>query len=496
MISAPNRLRLSNGNKSSRSKLLLLLLAVAFLSSCELFRKAQDHEDKIDPDKQIDEIQGPITIDPETGEYIAVTQLTEKMDTLKWKLVSMDRFPPITSDGVVPNVEPPLNDPLNPNYDPNAVGKISMLLPFFADRTTSLSTSVPENSRWALQYYAGVELALDELDKEGAKLDVSVFDTRGDESTLNQLLRYERRIQNADLIIGPYRSSNVQITADYAKQNQKTLISPYSANTNITSDNPYYVQVNPSLEAHCRAITEHVKERYTADQVVLVARNRPDELARFAYFQDANRELSSPLDTARFREFVVKDESVDYQLLDVAPYLLADRTTVFIVPSYRDESFIYSFLRKLKVATNEFSDVVVYGLPAWMDYGEIVNFDLFEDLHVHVSSFFYVDDYEPEIRDFRQRFYSEYGALPEEAAYIGYGVTRYFGRMLATYGPNFLNRLDTEEGKTLYTNYRFRKVTKPDPTGRIPEDFRRFDRYENDFVHILKFQDYYFQPAD
>jgi len=223
--------------------------------------------------------------------------------------------------------------------------------------------------------------------------------------------------------------------------------------------------------------------------------NRPDELRLMEIFQNTLKRIRGA-DTVRFQEFIVRDETADLRNVDVLPYILADRPTVFIIPSYNDESFVYSMLRKLKIATLNFSEVVVYGFPQWMEYDR-VDFDLYEDLEVHVSSAFYVDDYAPEIQEFKRRFFDEYGTPPHEEAYIGYESTLYFGRLVAKYGNQFIRFLPVEDRETLYTNYRFREIYNepPGPVGD-PRRQAQVERYENTFVQILKFQDYYFQPAE
>ena len=486
MISAPNRRLLSNGSKS----LFLLLLAVFIFASCDLFKAIPD-DDNIGKEDDLGEIQGPKQIDPETGEYTTVTTLNEKMDTIIWKVAPPERFKPITSDGQMVDVGDPQD---NNNTTSTGNQRMALLLPFFANQNNSMNTSINENSVWALQYYGGAQLAMEQLETEGANLTVQVYDSKGSEKEVQRIISFEPGFRSADLIVGPYKSSNVRMVAEYAKQNQIPLVSPWSASSNITQDNPFYIQVNPSLTSHCEAITQHVMENYSADQVVLVAKNRQDEISRLQYFQDAKMTIQeNPFDTTRFQEYIVRDESVDFNEMDVSPYLKADKTTVFIVPSYRDESFVYSFLRKLKIAKEDFTDVVVYGLPQWMQFERIIDFDLYEDLNVHVSSFFYTDGYDQEIRKFKNRFFELYGTAPNEEAYIGYEVTLYFGRLLQKHGSDFMEQLDLEEMKNLYTTFRFRRVIEgtPDMT-----NFRDIERYENKYVHILKFQDYYFQPAN
>ncbi|MBK7337152.1 MAG: amino acid ABC transporter substrate-binding protein [Saprospirales bacterium] len=490
MISAPNRHRQLNGN--SRSWLFVLILSLAF-ASCDLFKKLPDDSNKPPKEDDLGEIQPPTRVDPETGELIPVTVLVEKMDTVKWKELSTDRFPPITSIG-----DDQLPDPLTGDLPglPTVTGagpKVALMLPFMTDRFNAASPSFFETSKWAIHYYCGVKLAAEDLEKEGISLHIDVFDSKASEDEVSQLLNTDSRLAKADLIIGPYRSSNVRMVAEVGKRNEIPIVSPYSAATGIADENPYYIQVNPSLKAHCTAITRQVRERYETEQVVLVVRNKPEELSRLAFFQEANREFFTHNDTARFQQYIVSDNSADFNSIDVTPYLQSDQKVVFVVPSWENESFIYSLLRKIKLAKSDLSDVVVYGMPRWMDYEQIMDYDLYEDLNVHVSSSFFADDLEENVKNFNRRYFDAYGELPQEEAFIGYEVLRYFVHQIMREGDRFLERLDSKDEKNLYTTYQFRKVVD---MPMVSDDFRRrFGRLENEYVHILEFRDFHFQIA-
>lgn len=489
MTSAPNRLPRLNGNKS----LWLLVLALSiFASSCDLFKKLPD-DPRPPKEDDLGEIQPPIKVDPVTGEIREVTVLVEKMDTIKWKELSTDRFPPITSVGTNQ-----LPDPLSGDLPglPTSSGsgpRISLMLPFMANRFAASPENVFEISKWAIHYYCGVKLAIEDLEKEGKNFQLEVYDSEASEDVVTRLLSSDGRLPQSKLIIGPYRSNTIKLVAEFGKRNGIPVVSPYSAASGIANENPYFIQVNPSLKAHCEAITRHVRERYPASQVVLVVRNQADELTRLKYFQDANREFFTREDTSRLREYIVSDNSADFNQIDVTPFLQGSEKMIFIVPSWASEPFVYSLLRKIKLAKTDLTDVAVYGMPAWMNYEQIMDYDLFEDLDVHVSSSFYVDAFDEKVKDFNRRYYQKFGMLPKEESYIGYEVLNYFVKQLLEEGDKMLDRLDGNDASNIYTKYQFRKVVD---MPMATDDFRRrFGRFENEYVHILKFQDYHFQPA-
>jgi hypothetical protein len=501
MISAPNRRPPSNGNRLWIALFTLLIAAPAF-SSCELFKKLPD-ESSADtrPGDQLDPIQGSRVYDPVTGTYIIVEQTpTEPVDTIRWTDVPETAYPPITSTaGSTPATPAGGSNPVTPV----GTGKegsqllssynVAVVLPFLTDRFAA-SRTIDANSNWALHFYGGVQMALDELSAQGVPLNVSVLDSKADERAVAELARGNRDLTQAHLVIGPYRRDNVALLANQFRTTGQVIVSPHSAASNVSDGNPNYVQVSPTLESHCQAIMKHAFANYRRDQIVLVAQDDPNEIARFKYFQDEYRRLTALRDTNRLRELVIRDKSVTMGSVNLQRFIQGNDETVFILPSWDDEQFVYAFLRKLDISKTQFEKVIVYGMPQWMNY-EIIDFEFYEKLNVHVSSSTFLNPVDAQIQSFKSRYFDRFGAVPNEEAFVGYDVTRYFGKMIHKHGTRFQFQLETEPEQMLSTRYAFERVVRPAASpggGENPV----IDRWENKYLNILVFRDYQFQLAE
>ena len=486
-----NHLQQLNGNNLL---LLLCFLSISLISSCDLFKKAQGDDDVTKTGDELDVIQGSKVYDPETGTYVIVEEVpTEKMDTIRWIELPSSSFPPITSEGVFVETEkgPKLLETGEYGSKFFTSYKVTMILPFLTDQFNYTDPEINTKSLWAINFYAGTKLTLGYLKDEGIEIDLTVLDSKASSSNTRRLLSREGSFKESHLIIGPYRRENVRIMAEYAKRNEITYVSPYNASSDVSDNNPDYVQFNPTLQTHCEAITRHARKYYDTDQIVLVARNNPSEVARFQYFHDENFKISLGTDTTKFREYIISEATVDLENVDVLHLMELGDTTVFIIPSWSDEPFVISFLRKLDLAKTIDNHIVVYGMPQWMKY-ERVDYDYYEKLNVHVSSSLFLDPFSRDIQFFKRRFFNTYGAPPKEEAYMGYDITLYCGRMLQKYGTKFQYWLDQEVERYLHTKFEFEPVVEPITTGRenLP-----IEQFENKFVNILKFEDYQFQLA-
>lgn len=497
MISAPSHPQPLNG-----SKFLLLLFLVSAFSSCALFRKAPADERPTTKaeEENLDPLPGRKIYDPETGTLVIVEETpTEPMDTVKWRNISIDSIPPIQS-GEAMTQEPQSGNP-SELIERGDFGtefytayNVVAMLPFLSDGFSASSASLPRNSTWALNYYGGMLMALDELDDEGIKLNVKIMDSKASSQAVDRLLNTRSELFAAHLILGAYRSENVERIAEFARRNNITYVSPHSAAALSSQPNPNLVQVSPTLESHCQAITRHARKHYSRKKIVLVGRERDAEQARFTFFQEENVRLEGRrADTLRLREYAVPESNEDFSNIRLDAYVNPGDTSVFILPSWSSETFIYAFLSQAKLAkASSNCHIVVYGMPQWQQY-ERIDLDLYEDLNVHISHDTYLDSYSTDVQFFQQRFFERYGTLPGKEAALGYDVMRYMGRMLKKHGTKFQYALEREARQMLHTRFDFERVVRATTTAVENPPIQRF---ENKHVNILRFQDYQFQSVN
>ncbi len=516
MTSVPNRQPPSSGNKLLGQLLLLCLVFTVY--SCELFKPAvtpdPDRNTRVDDRNagndddpgELDPIQSRRVYDPETGTYVYVQNApTDKMDTVRWTTVSEDRMPPIVEDGSGA-YDPSLGNGAVDNIETGGTGStpitqigtspggsrmlsgynVDFALPFLTDRYLGSEDEVDPNSLWALHFYSGAKMALDELRGQGTtSYNVNVQDTKANPTKVSQLVT-SPEFRQSQIVIGPYLKNNVSTMAEAARGMETVLISPYSAAGGISQSNPNYVQVNPTLETHVRSLLKHAYQTQGATRIVLVTSGSASQQGRLAYLQDEYKILSGNAEVEPLEELAVDMNNADASLVEY----LDGRKTVFIVPVYEDEPFVANFLRLLYTSSrDDFGrSVAVYGLPQWKDFTRI-NFDYYEGTNVHISNSVFIDRLNPAVRAFRRNFYERFAALPRDEAYVGYDVTRYFLRMAAEHGTRFQYELEKNPEDLLHTRFRFEPVAVV-PANATSFENATLDRFENKYVNMLRFADY------
>jgi ABC-type branched-subunit amino acid transport system substrate-binding protein len=487
MILVQNLRQLLSGN----SIFFFLVIFLFGLSSCDMFRKAQTDEIVTEKEKtELDEIEGKGTYNPETGKYEPSTTVSTKVDTIKWT-VNPDQVPPITSDATEMATS---KDPVVISDDGSGkklgIYNVAVMLPFFTNRFDD-GTTIDNASLQALSFYGGMKIAFNELSREGVHINATVHDTKGSESTVTSLMA-SPDLAKADLIIGPFRKNNIIIAGEQAKLLRTPFVSPLSASSDVANDNPYFIQVNPYLQTHCQSITQHARKRFKPNQIVLVARNKEAEISRFQYFQDENKKIEGSANAERFNEYIITAEEMDFEEIDITPYLIEGDTTVFVVPSFSSKIFVYGLLLRIYNTKGD-HPVVVYGFPQWMEF-EPPSYDYYELLNLHVTSANFVDTDTDEVKNFKRKYFESYGTIPNDKSFSGYDIMMYFGMMMDKYGTKFQEKIDVES--KAYLNTKFEFIREVPLAAALQEDFSKTNLYENKHVYILKFKDYYFQMAD
>lgn len=89
-----------------------------------------------------------------------------------------------------------------------------MLLPFQEDKRM-------------VEYYEGFLMAVDSLKRTGVSLDLYVYDSGKDISTLNTILA-KNEMKSMNIIIGPMHQNQIKPLSDFAEKNDIRLVIPFS----------------------------------------------------------------------------------------------------------------------------------------------------------------------------------------------------------------------------------------------------------------------------
>ncbi len=510
MILAQNLLPQLSGNNWYK-----LLIIVVFIGACTPLKPVSDGDGE---DDELDEIVNEFPDKKDDSDVIVIggdDDKDNKTDTTNPKDPQNPTDPTNTKGGNVDNnnnednntgddsnnsdgndgiviIDPNdnnTNDGNNDSYYLKSTYDVSILMPLQADAVNIAADKMPRSAVRGMNFYEGSLLALQQLSAEGINLNVSVYDTKRSPAVVQALID-NQSLSAKDLIIGPASTENLRIVAN-AMQATNTPIVSLNLNSRIASEHPNYIQASPYFNSHAEAIIKYVKSKYPNRTVVLAAPSEGSDANRFSAYQNANA-LTSNDGILPIKEYIEgKADKSTYKFTSIQNYLTPGDTTIFIVPSSNQE-YVSGLMRTLSLTRKRFP-VVMFGMPKWLSF-EKIDYQYYENLNVHISTSTHINKLEPNTRSFAQQFFTSYGMFPTSEAYKGYDLMLYFGRMLHKYGTDFLNKLDSSPAEHLHSRFAFERI--PVNTGVIEEGNYKIKQYENKYVNILRFRDFYFQRVN
>ncbi len=456
MILVQNLLQQLSGNK-----IIWFLSCTIFLASCGMF--------------------GGGSSSNSGGQERPIKEKDIRVDTVEWTKIPESEFPPIN------NVDEDLIEKeVERSKEKKEQYNITSFLPIQASRI-NYGVEYPDDIRNVkyLQYYAGMKIALEQLEEEDISLKVDVFDSKEDITHVKSILN-DRVDNTTDVILGSLKKDILVELAAFGKENSIPVISPWYASQSIADDNPFYIQLTPFLIDHYYAITEHALSHFDAEDIYLVGRNGSKDVTRFKYFQEAAFNVTKEENV--LNEFVFTLDSLNAEdgiirsfIFNRNENLEEERPLVFIIPNFsmRESNYLYDLIRRINVEKLN-QEIYIYGMPVL--YGmDKITYDYLNNLNIRIVMSRYTKKSSPEAKNFAARYFREYNDYPLDDAYEGYDNMLWLGRMLHTYGGAFIDNLDKDNAEYLSTKFDIQKVFDGDvekPT---------LDYFENKNLRIIQF---------
>jgi hypothetical protein len=349
--------------------------------------------------------------------------------------------------------------------------KLAIFLPLYLDSAFDAANNYrydknfPKFINPGLEFYEGAQLALDSLQKENARLDVHVYDTRSTTQSVAQVLQ-SPEFQGTELIIGHVVPGEMQQLAAAAAQMRIPFINVNYPNDGGITNNPELVILNSTLRTHCEGIYRYIQRNYATKPVILFRKKGVQEDRLKAYFDEITRTTNSvPLKI----KYVTLDDAFDPSAL--TPYLDSAIQTVCIAGSL-DENFARMLCQSLASISTSYKTLIL-GMPTW----DNIDFTRpeYKGQEIVYTTPFYINPTDTLVKSIQQYFKLKFYSRPSDMVFRGYETVFRFSKQMMHVGgglngslgekkykvftdfdiePIFLNRrtmtLDYFENKKLY----------------------------------------------
>ena len=409
---------------------------------------------------------------------------------------------------------------------------VALMVPLYLNNMGSIDVSKDQAAKSKksrpmsfLQFYEGFMIAAEAMEKQGMKLDLTVIDVTDNVSTAESALAKIGN-QDVDLIVGPFFGNAFDIVENYAKANGIAVVNPMTTRRSVIEDSPNVIKAKAGDMGLVLTLSNLVKNHYSDANVFIVSReeeadsvfldqlehhlNRAvneevtvssDAFLQFARNESERQHMGSRLvktvdiegqvySTGDFqkgeaREIVLNNTVKRYpygKIGDVTAQLSGVRDNVII--AYGDDNvFATQMLNSLTKSADRYP-ITLVGVHDWQKHEKLLVDNLLKMNAIYVSDFF-VDYNSDEAKRFVLNFRQKYDIDPQQYAFEGYDVGRYFLNALMQYGSDdLINCLHCYQASMLHTNYRFYYKNYMDAAGNEGKENLNWSIYQYDKENI------------
>jgi hypothetical protein len=351
---------------------------------------------------------------------------------------------------------------------------ITFLLPLYLDSAFDASGSwrfgkqFPRYFLPGLEFYEGVQLAIDSLNKENVQLDVHVIDTRS-KRKLAEILK-DPAVTEASLLVGHVANNEIRPLADFANRRQIPFVNVNIPNDAGVTNNPYMVILNSTLATHADAIYSYLDKNRGNSPVIVFTRNGSQEERLKGYFNEV--EKSRPNGKLKLKYITLPAQ---FKAENLLPYLDSTKTT-FAVAGSLDVQFARKLAGEL-AALNKTYPVKIMGMPTWDGIRDFES-DEYTDLPIYYTVPFNplrTDSLSTSITNY---FRDNLFARPSDMVFRGYEVMYRFGKIVAEQAPNVPLGLG-EKKFQVFTDFDIQPVL-------LNKQQQQLDYFENKKIYVVK----------
>ncbi|MCC6186145.1 MAG: ABC transporter substrate-binding protein [Chitinophagaceae bacterium] len=350
--------------------------------------------------------------------------------------------------------------------------RIDVLLPLYLDDLVIddkviFKGKIPDRAQAGINFYEGIQLAVDTLTQMGYKTDVYVHDINAKDTTIELLLQ-NGVLKNTDLILGYVSNADVLTLANYAAKNHVNFISAFSPSDANIIDNPYFFLLNPTLENNCNALVASIIKKQKDNPIIIIKRESiAVDSSAYRYIVEAYQD----------KELKTVDCSLLPDSAELVSVLDSAETNIVIMPimdAYYAEKMIQNF--KKYFPTYRFE---IYGMPTWK--GITTNRKMIElgsQYSINITQPYYFESANSLGQSIAQQYKTTFGGVPNELTYRGFELVFWLTDLLNKYGTIF-NEKTSDKQMAPFTKYELKPKWDKE---------NKFYYYENKHLYLFQFQ--------
>jgi len=325
--------------------------------------------------------------------------------------------------------------------DPGTKPRIAVFAPLFLDSAFDITGAYryeddfPKFMSSGLEFYEGMQLAIDSMNQEGIELEVFVYDTKSAKQTLADALKdaVDKKVQ---LIIAHVDGRELFQFSAIAKNHAIPFVNANLPNDGGITNNGYFVLLNSTLRTHCEGIYKYLQKNYPVSEILVFRKKGQMEDIIKSYLDNYAASTGSvPL------RLKYVDLPYNFKLKDLTAHMDSTKKTICIGASL-DTAFCSNITAQLASVSSSYHPVII-GMPTWSnrDFSK----PQYKGLEIIYSTPFYNSREDKVSEEVVEYFNTNFYARPSDMVIRGYETMWKFSKLLYKYRSDLISNLGSRD---------------------------------------------------
>jgi len=321
-----------------------------------------------------------------------------------------------------------------------------------------------------MDFYSGVLMALKDLEEEGVKVNMNVYDLNAGIPPIEELVK-------SDFVLGPVASRDIEAILQRV-EGRVPVISPLDQKAAALSANYRgFIQAPSATDHQYEDLAQWVSEELQPkDKVILITEKGAGSVTAPVAIRSAlaRRELSYDI----LNYAIAEGRSIPATLTNI----MAGKDSLNrVIVATENEAFMGDVVRNLGIMQGKGYKIVMYA-PSKVRTFDTIEGTAYHDAALHISTSYHVDYSDPQVDRFVHQYRALFGTEPSQFAFQGYDTARYFIVRCIRYGKHWDRHLGNERSSGLHTDFLF----IPDENGNNHNKAVRRIVFETNYTTTLQ----------
>lgn len=325
--------------------------------------------------------------------------------------------------------------------------KMAIFTPLFLNQSFDESgdylysgKNFPKNSIQGLEFYHGASMAIDSLNTLNTLLDIYVYDSKSSKESLEQQFS-KCAADGVEMILANCSLADLPKLAKLGADKKITVLNATVPNDANTTDNPFFVVLNPTIQTQLEGLYDYLKVNYSGKEVTVLTRKMNAEKYIRSVLETLNEHYNNAVNI-KFRE--VND---DVALKSLGTTTQPTQAGLYLVGSL-DTQFGSNILKQFSINNKNYSQITVIGMPTWENIS--LSKPEYKGVEIIYSTPFYNPRTDAASKAIIAYYTKKMYARPSDLVFRAYGLTYRFGNLLNRYGKEINKNLASRDFKTFF----------------------------------------------